>query len=151
MELNVDLLKTEIGIIAFGKRKRIANCIEDLKKPPSILESSQTTNSESLFSHSRTMSSAQQSFFYSPPTIDSHTAIPSVLSRESPPHTGDITSTPNQNDVTRRRSRRGSDPGSLNGSFIDMIRRNSRNSMIGLGLGINYNGKSEVRRLRRLT
>ncbi|KAJ7459106.1 hypothetical protein B0H11DRAFT_179716 [Mycena galericulata] len=35
LDLNVDLLKTEIGIMAFGKRMRIANAILDLRRPPS--------------------------------------------------------------------------------------------------------------------
>ncbi|KAF8900318.1 hypothetical protein CPB85DRAFT_1439599 [Mucidula mucida] len=36
LELDVNLLKTEIGIMAFGKRMRIANAITDLRRPPSI-------------------------------------------------------------------------------------------------------------------
>lgn len=36
LELDVTLLKTEIGIMAFGKRMRIANAISDLRRPPSI-------------------------------------------------------------------------------------------------------------------
>ncbi|KAJ3511340.1 hypothetical protein NLJ89_g4157 [Agrocybe chaxingu] len=36
LELDVNLLKSEIGIMAFGKRMRIANAIADLRRPPSI-------------------------------------------------------------------------------------------------------------------
>jgi hypothetical protein len=36
LELDVNLLKNEIGIIAFGKRVRIANAITELRRPPSI-------------------------------------------------------------------------------------------------------------------
>ena len=36
LELDVNLLKIEIGIMAFGKRMRIANAITDLRRPPSI-------------------------------------------------------------------------------------------------------------------
>ncbi|KAF8165856.1 hypothetical protein B0H34DRAFT_794189 [Crassisporium funariophilum] len=36
LELDVNLLKSEIGIMAFGKRMRIANFITDLRRPPSI-------------------------------------------------------------------------------------------------------------------
>ncbi|TFK43957.1 hypothetical protein BDQ12DRAFT_719130 [Crucibulum laeve] len=39
LELDVNLLKTEIGIMAFGKRMRIANAITDLRRPPSIVYS----------------------------------------------------------------------------------------------------------------
>ncbi|KAF7307159.1 hypothetical protein MIND_00509500 [Mycena indigotica] len=35
LDLDVNLLKTEIGIMAFGKRMRIANTIADLRRPPS--------------------------------------------------------------------------------------------------------------------
>ncbi|KAJ4478978.1 hypothetical protein J3R30DRAFT_2697911 [Lentinula aciculospora] len=36
LELDVNLLKNEIGIMAFGKRVRIANAIAELRRPPSI-------------------------------------------------------------------------------------------------------------------
>ena len=36
LELDVNVLKTEIGILAFGKRMRIANAIAELRRPPSI-------------------------------------------------------------------------------------------------------------------
>ncbi|RDB20024.1 hypothetical protein Hypma_013044 [Hypsizygus marmoreus] len=41
LELDVNLLKIEIGIMAFGKRMRIANAITDLRRPPSIIYSDQ--------------------------------------------------------------------------------------------------------------
>jgi len=36
LELDANLLKTEIGIMAFGKRVRISNAIAELRRPPSI-------------------------------------------------------------------------------------------------------------------
>lgn len=36
LELDVNVLKTEIGIPAFGKRMRIANAIAELRRPPSV-------------------------------------------------------------------------------------------------------------------
>ncbi|TRM67427.1 hypothetical protein BD626DRAFT_100674 [Schizophyllum amplum] len=39
LELDVNLLKSEIGIMAFGKRMRIANAITDLRRPPSVVYS----------------------------------------------------------------------------------------------------------------
>ncbi|KAG5635290.1 hypothetical protein H0H81_011818 [Sphagnurus paluster] len=42
LELDVNLLKSEIGIMAFGKRMRIANAITDLRRPPSIVYSDHT-------------------------------------------------------------------------------------------------------------
>ncbi|KAF8914405.1 hypothetical protein CPB84DRAFT_1811707 [Gymnopilus junonius] len=46
LELDVNLLKTEIGIMAFGKRMRIANAITELRRPPSIEYSDHQTSSE---------------------------------------------------------------------------------------------------------
>ncbi|KZV67293.1 hypothetical protein PENSPDRAFT_654221 [Peniophora sp. CONT] len=37
LDLDVNLLKAEIGIVAFGKRMRIANAISDLRRPPSVI------------------------------------------------------------------------------------------------------------------
>lgn len=36
LELDANLLKTEIGIMAFGKRVRISNAIAELRRPLSI-------------------------------------------------------------------------------------------------------------------
>jgi len=36
LELDVNVLKTEIGILAYGKRIRIANAIAELRRPPSV-------------------------------------------------------------------------------------------------------------------
>ncbi|KAF9000253.1 hypothetical protein BDQ17DRAFT_1359916 [Cyathus striatus] len=36
LELDANILKSEIGILAFGKRVRIANAISDLRRPPSV-------------------------------------------------------------------------------------------------------------------
>jgi hypothetical protein len=146
LDLNVDLLKAEIGhgIMALGKRKQIASLIEGLKRPPSILES-QTFNTESLFTHTRTPSSAHQSYntswFSQANSVlkEPQMPLPTVMSLDSPPHTGDIARTP---ELSNRRSRTGSDPGSVNGSLVGIIRANSRNSIIGLG--INLASKSQV-------
>lgn len=43
LELDVNLLKTEIGVMAFGKRMRIANAITDLRRPPSVVYSDHPT------------------------------------------------------------------------------------------------------------
>ncbi|TFK46951.1 hypothetical protein OE88DRAFT_1738995 [Heliocybe sulcata] len=67
LELNAELLKTEIGIPAFGKRIRIANAIQELRRPPSVISSdhqpthiitqpSPTQQHFQSFSHSRSHS-----------------------------------------------------------------------------------------------
>jgi len=44
LELDVNLLKTEIGIAAFGKRMRIAYAISELRRSPFISYSSQSAS-----------------------------------------------------------------------------------------------------------
>lgn len=64
LELDVNLLKSEIGVMAFGKRMRIANAITDLRRPPSIEYSDHVASSDvtsvihqqQSVSHSRTQS-----------------------------------------------------------------------------------------------
>ncbi|KIK95325.1 hypothetical protein PAXRUDRAFT_827121 [Paxillus rubicundulus Ve08.2h10] len=61
LELDINLLKVEIGIIAFGKRMRIANAIAELRRPPSII----FTDHQPQHSQSQSIShSISQSFTY---------------------------------------------------------------------------------------
>jgi SAM domain (Sterile alpha motif) len=48
LELDVNLLKTEFGIAAYGKRVRIANAISELRRPPSISYSDHPASPHSL-------------------------------------------------------------------------------------------------------
>ena len=41
LDLDVNLLKSELEIVAFGKRMRIANAIAELKRPASVVSSDQ--------------------------------------------------------------------------------------------------------------
>ena len=76
LELDANVLKTEFGIAAFGKRVRIVNAIAELRRPPSFTEdahaipSLSNSRSQSLnygHSHSSSMgSSAHQSYANSP-------------------------------------------------------------------------------------
>ncbi|KAF8204568.1 hypothetical protein BJ912DRAFT_938742 [Pholiota molesta] len=64
LELDVNLLKSEIGIMAFGKRMRIANAITDLRRPPSVEyfdahSASGQPSPMQLNHHSRTQSVSQ--------------------------------------------------------------------------------------------
>ncbi|KIJ20499.1 hypothetical protein PAXINDRAFT_161035 [Paxillus involutus ATCC 200175] len=61
LELDINLLKVEIGIVAFGKRMRIANAIAELRRPPSII----FTDHQPQHSHSQSIShSISQSLTY---------------------------------------------------------------------------------------
>lgn len=55
----------------------------------------------------------------------------SVTSAESPPHTGDITTSP-----PARNGWRASDPGSIHGSMVNLDDENRGRSVVGLGLGL---------------
>ena len=48
LRLDVNLLKTEIGIVSFGKRTRIAGAIDELRRSPSIIPTEQSQHTESL-------------------------------------------------------------------------------------------------------
>lgn len=139
LELDAELLKTEIGVVTFGKRKRLANAITELKRSSQVPEPLSAAHSESLFSHSRSISSAQGSSFNSlsllssaPPTVS--TTGPQTFSgfyRHDSPR---ITEDPNSLSPatpSSARLRKTSDPDSIQETSN---RTSSRNSIIGLGI-----------------
>lgn len=112
LELDANVLKTEIGIVAFGKRARIVNAITELRRPPSIFESPSHTparittprsqTGQSLpysHSHSASMQSsaptqASSGWAYSPmypPHGYQGSPIAASPVAEGNPHTGDGT------------------------------------------------------------
>jgi hypothetical protein len=119
LELDLAILKSEIGIVAYGKRIRIANAIADLRRPPSILSSGQPTRPGSF---SRGSPFPHQSVPLSPSGQGS-AGLEGLISPESAPNSGDF---PGHSPVPARRD---SDPG---------VRSNvtDSNATIGLGLGI---------------
>jgi SAM domain (Sterile alpha motif) len=93
LELDVNLLKTEIGILAFGKRMRIANAIADLRqifRPPSIIYSDSAQSPlKSVGSHqhhpsSYSYSHSHQSSLNSPASALSPLANSAFRGPESP-------------------------------------------------------------------
>ncbi|KAF8138820.1 hypothetical protein EV363DRAFT_1580521 [Boletus edulis] len=70
LELDINLLKAEIGIVAFGKRMRIANAIAEIRFPPSIvLTDHQPQHVQSFsqsFSHAHSPSGSTQHSLNSP-------------------------------------------------------------------------------------
>ena len=121
LELDLAILKSEIGIVAYGKRIRIANAIADLRRPPSILSSAgeQHARSGSL---SRGSPHAQQSIPQSSMGQGS-AGLGSIVSPESPPDSGDLTGHASVD------TRRDSDPGVWSNA-------SESNGQVGLGLGI---------------
>ncbi|PFH47127.1 hypothetical protein AMATHDRAFT_50532 [Amanita thiersii Skay4041] len=78
LELDANLLKTEIGIMAYGKRVRIANAIADLRRPSSSIgfhsSQSQTVQSQNGGFSFQTSPSASDQFSNGYPTY--HSATP---------------------------------------------------------------------------
>jgi hypothetical protein len=159
LDLDVNLLKSEIGIPAFGKRMRIANCITDLRRPPSVVYSDLPAQSQSIsqsqsqpfghsHSHSQSVHSSAHNSVNSPlyPSGFSHQGLPSsgfgsILSAESPMHTGDLPGTPlsppgrDLKRVSDIMSNAGLSPGVVD--VNDGIRAAmERSAMVGLGVGI---------------
>ncbi|OBZ70468.1 TPR repeat-containing protein C19B12.01 [Grifola frondosa] len=166
LELDANILKTEIGIVAFGKRVRIVNAISELRRPSSVSEPEQqpqsalapmTPRSQShsfnyTYPHSHTasmQSSAQQSYnnspIYVPPSPSvtnglSPMGMTSIASPESPPHTGDVPASP-----FSRSGWRTSDPASAHSG--------SGGRRLGLGLAQTVpfsNGKTTKQRPAQL-
>ena len=124
LDLDVSVLKSEIGIIAYGKRMRIANAIAELRRPPSVMSSSADQ-------HTRPGSYSQSGPF---PHLEStlNSAAPdsagqnSLVSPESSPNSGDLAG------ISPESARPNSDPGVR--STLDQ--GNNSTATIGLGLGI---------------
>lgn len=163
LELDINLLKTEIGIMAFGKRMRIANAITDLRRPPSIEYSDLQTpgtflhphlpNTHPSGSHSRNLShSHSHSYSYSHGYAQSvqssgHHSFngPSsgpfgvIMSPESAPHTGDIPGSPSPMAVALLQGPKGEGEGEGEGDRTSDGSTNAEPveaSAVGLGFGI---------------
>ncbi|KAI5993586.1 hypothetical protein EDD15DRAFT_2509889 [Pisolithus albus] len=66
LELDINLLKTEIGILAFGKRMRIANAIAELHRPPATPgRENQAASPTPSHPHSQMTPPMPQSYIYS--------------------------------------------------------------------------------------
>jgi hypothetical protein len=110
LELDATILKTEIGVMAFGKRVRIANAIAELRRPPSVNYSDHHVspvlpNPHSPMApspgHSRSQSQApSQSYSYASARqslqgpMNFGPPVYAILSPESPPNTSDISGSP---------------------------------------------------------
>jgi hypothetical protein len=123
LDLDVGVLKSEIGIIAYGKRMRIANAIVELRRPPSVMSSSADQ-------HTRPGSYSQISPFPNFEAAQNSAALDSagqnsLVSPESSPGSGDAAVSPDS-------VHQNSDPGVR--SSLDKV--NNSSATIGLGLGI---------------
>lgn len=123
LELDANVLKTELEIHAFGKRTRIMKEVAELRRPPSVQSSVPP-------SHSRTIS---QSF--SLPGSAHHSMIsPMTANRgpESPPHTGDLPASPGMGGMGRD-----SDPSSSHRDGESDLGESTavNGSMVGFGFG----------------
>lgn len=121
LDLDVNVLKSEIGIMAYGKRMRIANAIAELRRPPSVMSSSADQ-------HTRPGSFSQISPF---PHLETSQNLPSaagqnsLISPESSPNSGDLAA-----EASPESGRPNSDPGVRSSNV------NNSSATIGLGFGI---------------
>ncbi|EJD50246.1 hypothetical protein AURDEDRAFT_160781 [Auricularia subglabra TFB-10046 SS5] len=98
LDLDANLHK-ELDIAAFGKRMRIANAIPELQRPPSIV------SSENSATRLTQQQQQQQQMRHQSNDSGVSPLMTSLVSPESPPHSGDIAVTPD------RRSHPSSEPG----------------------------------------
>ncbi|KAH9170375.1 hypothetical protein EDB89DRAFT_1978632 [Lactarius sanguifluus] len=121
LDLDVNVLKSEIGIMAYGKRMRIANAITELRRPPSVMSSSAD--------HTRPGSYSQGTPFPLLGTTQNSssldTAGQSLASPDSSPDSGLAAVTPDS-------AHQNSDSGVQ--TSLDQV--NNSSATIGLGLGI---------------
>lgn len=114
----------ELDITAFGKRMRIANAIQELHRPASVVSSDNSGRNGQMATPGSYHNGhgARQSLGSSVQhSVGSPNPPANIISPESPPHTGDFP------DTTERRLRPESDPG------IDF---QQRVTTVGLGLAV---------------
>ncbi|EMD40348.1 hypothetical protein CERSUDRAFT_110942 [Gelatoporia subvermispora B] len=145
LELDQNVLKTEIGIVAFGKRVRIMNAIAELRRPPSISESqsdrqlqspsvlvtplSQSRSFPYTHSHSTSMQSSAPGSVMNSPMYGHHGISPIVgsVASDSPVHAGDLPTSPSK-PIWRT-----SDPSSIAEADTEA---DKERTLQGLGLGL---------------
>jgi hypothetical protein len=160
LELDVNLLKSEIGIMAFGKRMRIANAIADLRRPPSAeyldhqsLPSQPRHSNPPSHSHSRTQSQSLSfsGIAMSPSTTAVGQVVNSYSMQNSPASPGPVygnqqpghlhESPVNMNDVMKAAGPVGLPNGTAAGVAAGM----SAAAGVGLGIALSpSNAPSEV-------
>ncbi|KAG0697293.1 hypothetical protein DFH29DRAFT_1003838 [Suillus ampliporus] len=152
LELDINLLKAEIGIAAFGKRMRIANAIVELRRPPSIIFPDQSPQHPQSLKHSHSYSythsrsgSTHQSLnspmfattMSSAITAPNSAMFGSMLSAESPPA--------DASQFLERVSSLSSAGYSVNGGSLENNVSPGSAGGVGLGLGVPTNGNGHKR------
>ncbi|KAI9447510.1 hypothetical protein H4582DRAFT_2137033 [Lactarius indigo] len=121
LDLDVNVLKSEIGIMAYGKRMRIANAITELRRPPSVMSSADQPTRPGSYS--------QGSPFPPLGTVLNSSSLDSagqnLVSPDSSPDSGLAAVTPDS-------AHQNSDPGVR----TSLDKENNSSATIGLGLGI---------------
>ncbi|KAG2143625.1 hypothetical protein DEU56DRAFT_791632 [Suillus clintonianus] len=149
LELDINLLKAEIGIVAFGKRMRIANAIAELRRPPSIIfpdvqpQHPQSLSHSHSYSYTHSRSGSTHQSLNSPmfaTTMSSAITAPnsatfgSMRSPESP--------AADMSQFVKRVSSLSSTGASIVGGSLE---NNVSPGVVGLGLGVPPNGNEHKR------
>ena len=169
LELDANILKSEIGITAFGKRVRIVNAISELRRPPSVEEVERpepqaagsmltprslthsfhypaSNGSHRSHSHSHSVqSSAHQSFNNSPfgppsPSVLNGNGQMALAALTSPESPPANGDQPGTPPTMAKTGWRASDPGSIHGSVANVDEDPRGRSPVGLGLGLPNKG-----------
>ncbi|OAX43377.1 hypothetical protein K503DRAFT_862346 [Rhizopogon vinicolor AM-OR11-026] len=155
LDLDINLLKAEIGIVAFGKRVRIANSISELRRPPSIIfPDNQSPQHFQSLSHSRS-----QSYSYAHshsgsthPSLNSPMFATSMSSATTVPNSATFGSMVSPESpaadarhvIPKRVSSLSSASLSINGASLENNVPVGATGMVGLGL-VPSNGKEHKR------
>ncbi|KAG1873618.1 hypothetical protein DFJ58DRAFT_721902 [Suillus subalutaceus] len=150
LELDINLLKVEIGIVAFGKRMRIANAIAELRRPPSIIfpdaqspQHPQSLSHSHSYSYTHSRSGSTQQSLNSPMFT---TTMSSAITAPNSATFGSMCSTESPAADTSQFAERVS---SLSSTGLNIIGGSPENHVstgtVGLGLGAPPNGDDHKR------
>ena len=164
LELDANVLKSEIGIVQYGKRVRIANAIAELRRPPSVQETEQaqggmptprsltnsfnypgSSHSQPSHSHTHSMQSSAQQSLFGPPSPSATNGLPSagltsIMSADSGPHSVEM----GASSPTAKNGWRASDPGSIHNGALALDDDSRGRALVGLGLGLPSTTKGPV-------
>lgn len=150
LELDINLLKAEIGIVAFGKRMRIANAIAELRRPLSIIfpdvqspQHPQSLSHSHSYSYTHSRSGSTHQSLNSPMFA---TTVSSALTAPNSATFGSMSTTESpaadMSQFAERVSSLSSTGASIIGGSLD---NHVSSSAVGLGLRVPPNGNEHKR------
>ncbi|KAG2042048.1 hypothetical protein BDR03DRAFT_889290 [Suillus americanus] len=150
LELDINLLKAEIGIVAFGKRMRIANAIAELRRPPSIIfPDAQSPQHPQSLSHSLSYSYTHSRSGSTHQSLNSPMFATTMSSAITAPNSATFGSTCNPESPAADMSQFVERVSSLSSTGLSIIGGSVENHVstgaVGLGFGVPPNGNDHKR------